>query len=331
MRAERVLLLRPDRAGDALKTLPALRAAVRLRPTWEWHVLTSGYNHSLLEREPGVRAHRLPVDWEKEPRFAWHRALPALPPRFDRVVSLLCDRREAVDELLAALPAPRKFAAAAPEVPGVKEARLPGGPVGRDEAENVALILESSLDLRLLAQVDWLDTAPRLAPEDEAEAEAALGRKKGRRLGVCPLSSEPRQCHPPARWAKLLRRIAGDETIDRIFVLAAPSERGRLEALVASAGSPPKASVVTPSSFRALGAYLKRLDGMVGVDSGPAHLARALGVPTLSLLAGADGERWFGPLGPAHHVLRRGRLGRFPLYLEMLFAFRAWRRWALPA
>ncbi len=79
-----------------------------------------------------------------------------------------------------------------------------------------------------------------------------------------------------------------------------------------------------PSSFRSLGAYLKRLDGVVAVDSGPLHLARSLGVPSLGILSGGDSVRWFSPLAEGDMLLRRGIFNRFPTAYEMLRTYQKW-------
>jgi hypothetical protein len=79
-----------------------------------------------------------------------------------------------------------------------------------------------------------------------------------------------------------------------------------------------------PSSFRALGAYLNRLDGLVAVDSGPLHLGLSLGVKSLGILSGGDAERWFPHLKDGDELVKRGILQRFPSHFEMIWAFEKW-------
>lgn len=51
-----------------------------------------------------------------------------------------------------------------------------------------------------------------------------------------------------------------------------------------------------------LAAILESAHAFIGVDSGPTHVAAAMGVPTLALFGPTDPERW-GPIGPLVRVL----------------------------
>src|SRR5437764_15303097 len=108
---EKILLLRPDKAGDAIKTLPVVRALFSELPGAGLHLVASDHNASLFAHEPGIRLHVLPKNWKRMKRENWLAPL-GLPPAFDRVVNLLCDASEEADELLAAIPAGVKYTAA---------------------------------------------------------------------------------------------------------------------------------------------------------------------------------------------------------------------------
>jgi ADP-heptose:LPS heptosyltransferase len=55
--------------------------------------------------------------------------------------------------------------------------------------------------------------------------------------------------------------------------------------------------------LRELIALIQRCDVLVCNDSGPMHIAGALGVPTVAMF-GAEIEHWFSPLGDGHEILR---------------------------
>ena len=57
-----------------------------------------------------------------------------------------------------------------------------------------------------------------------------------------------------------------------------------------------------PTSVLELAALIRRLDLFIGGDTGPLHLAVALGVPTVSIFGPTDPKR-NGPYGPGHSVL----------------------------
>lgn len=57
-------------------------------------------------------------------------------------------------------------------------------------------------------------------------------------------------------------------------------------------------------SLPELAAALSASDLLVANDSGPAHIAAALGLPTITLF-GPTKPEWFRPFGPGHHVVIR--------------------------
>ncbi len=59
-----IILLRPDKAGDLIKTLPALRALMKKVPDIKIHLIFSLANESLLKYEPQVSYSVLPSSWE---------------------------------------------------------------------------------------------------------------------------------------------------------------------------------------------------------------------------------------------------------------------------
>jgi ADP-heptose:LPS heptosyltransferase len=92
---------------------------------------------------------------------------------------------------------------------------------------------------------------------------------------------------PAKRFVALAKRLS--EAGIAIHVLIGPSERS----LQKQFGT--DASILTPRNPRELFAALRRVDGFVGNDSGPAHLAAFLGLPSVAL---------FGPVDPARAAPR---------------------------
>jgi ADP-heptose:LPS heptosyltransferase len=66
------------------------------------------------------------------------------------------------------------------------------------------------------------------------------------------------------------------------------------------------------TSLKELCAILKRVDLMVTCDSGPMHIAAAMGTPTVALFGPTDPERT-GPYGGGHKVLQ-GRMTCIPCF-----------------
>jgi ADP-heptose:LPS heptosyltransferase len=98
-------------------------------------------------------------------------------------------------------------------------------------------------------------------------------------------------------WAHCITSLARswlDAPSVRFVLTGSPSERSLLEA-VARATSIPTV-LVTDASMGQLAALLHRAQFVLGVDSGPLHLAVAQGTPTLQIFGPTDPGR-FGPWG----------------------------------
>ncbi|HYG62578.1 MAG TPA: glycosyltransferase family 9 protein [Thermoanaerobaculia bacterium] len=117
--------------------------------------------------------------------------------------------------------------------------------------------------------------------------------------------------HPGAGWAnkryrpdwwgeaaRLLRQATGVPT----WVAAARGEEAL--AAAAEAASSGAARVVQAPDLPTLAALLRRATLMMGGDSGPTHLAHALGTPVLMVMGPTDPER-HGPYGAPGRVLWR--------------------------
>jgi ADP-heptose:LPS heptosyltransferase len=75
--------------------------------------------------------------------------------------------------------------------------------------------------------------------------------------------------------------------------------------------------LVGKTSLRDLPKVLRACDLYVGNDSGPKHMAAAIGVPTIGIHSGSvDAGEW-GPMGPAALALRRD-MTCSPCYLSRL-------------
>lgn len=100
------------------------------------------------------------------------------------------------------------------------------------------------------------------------------------------------------RWVELARRVRAhynDATI--LLNWGSDSERLMAERIASAAGGGVR--LLPWLTIRQLVALLKKVDLAVGPDSGPIHLAAAVGTPTVSFYRATRGA-WLGPLGPGH-------------------------------
>jgi hypothetical protein len=331
MSEARILLLRPDKAGDAIKTLPALRALRLARPDLDIHVLSSEHNSSLFETEPGVTNHELPHQWQqwRPARLRGYLFAGGMPTSFSVAVNLLCDSFSEVDQLISLVPALRKFSIAKTDwdthtSPDLKVVQLPdSAPAGRDETRNISDILSSAFECDVAAFLEKTNGAPVLTLEDRTEAEKLLPVTDQRRIGICPFAGTVQRSHSLKRWSKLLHKLSTKaDSIE--WVVYCPEQQREAAMALLPERSNARFHIVSPPRFRVLAACFEKMDAVVAVDSGPLHLAQAMQIPVLGFLSGGDSARWFAKPNPQDRLLRRGLLSRFPSYLEMWWALKRW-------
>ncbi len=152
---------------------------------------------------------------------------------------------------------------------------------------------------RLLALTDLLgfprqgaDTEFPLLPADQAAARALLEDRPQPYFAIHPYAHSSTRRWSLDRFAalgkELLRGRGGT-----ILVLAGPEQAALAQSLAASIG-PAAVSLAGRASLPVTGALLARCAAFVTNDSGPAHIAYALRVPTVTVWGGEDLER-YGP------------------------------------
>jgi heptosyltransferase-2 len=129
------------------------------------------------------------------------------------------------------------------------------------------------------------------------EVEVPLGaRRVGLQLGA---ALGPAKLWAPTRIAALAARLAARGI--HPVLLGGPQARGLADAVQAAAPEPIR-SLVGRDRPALLAALIAELDALVGADSGPAHVAAAVGVPAVTLFGPTD-PRLTAPLGPGQQAL----------------------------
>lgn len=108
--------------------------------------------------------------------------------------------------------------------------------------------------------------------------------------------------YPPERWGEVARQLRETTGLSTLVAMARGEERLAQGVEAASGGA---ARAVAAPDLPALAALLRRARLVLGGDSGPTHLAHALGTPVLMVLGPTDPEV-NGPYGaPERAVWRR--------------------------
>jgi heptosyltransferase-2/heptosyltransferase-3 len=160
----------------------------------------------------------------------------------------------------------------------------------------------SSVDLGFPARFE-----PSAADHGWAEAWLrAQGLDTADRLVVLhPGTAGPSKLWLPERWAAVADSLAGEGA--RLVLTGGPTELALVEDIAGRMRERPP-TLAGQTSVGQLAALLRRAALVMGVDSGPLHLAAAQGVATVHLYGPGDAGR-FGPWGaPERHVVVQAAL-----------------------
>ncbi len=129
-----------------------------------------------------------------------------------------------------------------------------------------------------------------LPPEARAYA-AQLVDERTATVVISPCSSHPRRNWRPERYAEVADHAVRVHRA-RVILAGGPSaaERAMGEAIVAAARQP-LANTIGRDTLPQLLALLARADVLISPDSGPVHMATAVGTPVVGLYAATNPER----------------------------------------
>ncbi|MDX1764466.1 MAG: lipopolysaccharide heptosyltransferase II [bacterium] len=289
--------------GDAMMTIPALRELGRLFPE---------STKTLLINEPMGQLFRSFSAVDRVMDFTCRTGIPGLkdrlallrklrPNRFDLCLILPNSFDSALIPFLAAIPERvgfdrdgRGFLLTQP-IPSVASER------GRHQAYHyldlvsalgpVKSTLDIGLDLDPKAR-HWAMEA--LAPLKEKSQGPVIGLNPGAAYG-------PAKQWFPERFGELGRRLASDLGAG-ILIVGGPTEKA-LGASIAGAVEEGMLDLSGRTTLPQLAAVLARCDLIVTNDSGPMHLASAVGVPVVAVFGPTD-PRATSPMG-RHRIVRK--------------------------
>ena len=121
-----------------------------------------------------------------------------------------------------------------------------------------------------------------------ADPEAKLRELAGR-VVILPGAGRPEKLWPVERFRELAQALGDD-----VVVAWGPGERDLAEAI--------EAPLAPPTNLRELAELLRTAKLVIGGDTGPLHLADALGTPVIGLY-GPTSSRRNGPYGQLEHCI----------------------------
>ena len=299
-----ILVYAPSWIGDAVMSLGALRSLRRAYPDSRLAVLAKPWVKELyacceavdetLQYDPGK---------SRGVRGLLRTAGMLREAKFDLAVLFLNAFRAAAIVWAARIPERWGYAHDGRGLLLTKPVPPPARPFGRHQAYYYLDLLR-----HLGVETGQPDTHLNLTEPMRAKALELLGNSNGHDddgralVGIHPGATNSRAKRwMPERYAEVGDRLAASHNA-RIVLLGGPSEQGIAEEI--------RSHLKTPSVNLAGKTSLGELMGLVGSlsillsnDSGPMHVASALGVPTIAVFGPTD-ERETGPLSPKARVVR---------------------------
>lgn len=298
----RILIVRLSAIGDVIHGLPVLCAVRERFPQAFLAWVVEERAAALLRGHPALdELITLPRGWLKSPRTVWElrRRFSAL--EFDVAVDLQGLAKSAVAARLSG--AGRRIGF------GDENGReLSPWLYNRRVRTTGPHVIDRNLELLGPLGIRTPPVQFRL-PEEEADRTAVeqmigqAGVADG--FGVLnPGAGWPSKLWPADRFAALAKHLGNAWDLPTLVVWAGDRERRWAEQIVAGSGQ--HARLAPPTSLTELAALLRRSRLFVGSDTGPLHLAAAVGTPCVGLFGPMPAER-NGPYGPRHIALQEVR------------------------
>ncbi len=299
-----VLILRIGAMGDVLHALPAVTALRALHPEWQIDWAVDPRWAPLLQVPSAVdRIYLVPTRaWKKRPlSLGTAQQILGLKDALRSGAYDLCvDMQGTIrSSIVGKMSAAERFVG--PAAPRERIARLL---YGERIAVSAAHVVDQACELLGAAVGESLHPAAVSLPVDEAAetwCSAAIARVcHGRPFVVmAPSAGWGAKQWPPERFGAVAAALAHRGYLTLINTAGNSNDAPAYRAAAASEG----AAQVIPCNILQLVALLRRAALLIGGDTGPLHLAAALGRPVVGLYGPTDPAR-NGPYTEAGRVLR---------------------------
>lgn len=290
---ERVVIVRLSAIGDVVHAIPTAVAIKRARPSTEVAWVVEGRAGDVLEGHPAVdRVIRVPRRWLLSTAAVRRLAGDLADFRADIAIDLQGLFKSAVATWLSR--APIRIGAARPNA-----SELAWLASTRRVATRRPHIIERHLEL--LAPIGI--TSPKV--------EFAMPRPEAARVSVSrwfptatagtavlnPGAGWPSKLWPVERFAAVARGLRDRHGIGSVVVWGGPDESAAAERIVDEADG--AATKAPPTSLSELAETANRARLFISSDTGPLHIAAAVGTPCVGLFGPVPASR-NGPYGSIH-------------------------------
>ncbi len=300
----RVLLLRLERIGDLVMAAPAIADVRTLAPAAEIDLVVGSWNAPIARALPDVtRVETLDARWLArgggglglgglmKAAAAWRSR------RYDLAINFEPDIRSNV--LLALSGAARTAGWASGGGGPLLDVALDYDPT-RHTTDNARRLVAAVMGRTPPASTRTMIAIPEPV---RAAALAGLGPQPRRPLvGVHVSGGRAIKQWDPERFAAVARRLA-DEQGATIVATGSAGDRAMVDAFIAAVGGRVVDAAAGGDDLLGSAALLAQLDLLVTGDTGPMHLAAAVGTPVVAIFGPSDPAR-YATSGPDDRIVR---------------------------
>ncbi|MHB8154606.1 MAG: lipopolysaccharide heptosyltransferase II [Candidatus Omnitrophota bacterium] len=301
----RILIVRTDRLGDVLLSTPVAKALRQSFPQGYISMLVSPYTKDVLDGNPALDE-IITFDKDAKNSQGWRATFKFIQSlrkkKFDLAIVLHPTIRMHLLIFLAGIPKrlgyDRKFGFLLTD--RVKHTKQ----YGQKHESEYTLDLVRYLGIKAQDKTLFMPIKQESEKWVEVLFSQAQITNSDKLLVIHPAASCHSRIWPGERFAEVADKLAGQYGF-KVIIVSGPKDTEKAEVVIKNMRI--KAlNLAGKTSISQLASLLKRCQLFISTDSGPMHVASALGVPVITIFgrsqAGLSPQRW-GPLGPKSRVL----------------------------
>ncbi|HVP06755.1 MAG TPA: glycosyltransferase family 9 protein [Candidatus Acidoferrum sp.] len=293
-----ILIIRPEKLGDLLVSLPLCEALKRANPDLKLYLLASSRGLEAVQGDPRFEQIFL---YRKQAISDFRTARAIRRLKVDFVIDLVCD--DSVTSLFLTQYCARGRACAGM---GKNQFRKHYDFNFPYRTDNDAHVIDNTLKILGAFGIDSRTADPYVPLHIGAEATRkatewltrSVPHKSGAlRIGINQSAGSPNRIWPDAKTKELISRIKSRHDESQIILIYVARDRQRAEALALDFDSG-VCTVPLGLNLEEVSAIISRLDALVSPDTSLIHIARSFHVPVVGLYSRfMDNYRLWRPYG----------------------------------
>jgi ADP-heptose:LPS heptosyltransferase len=298
----RILLMRIERIGDLLMTLDGIADVISAAPHAQIDLVVGSWNVDVARAIPGIhRVETLDAAWlvrdgsGQRLRPLMARARSWRNRRYDLAINFEPDIRSHL--LMAAIRPARTAGFSSGGGGPLLDVSLPFDRTAHT-SDNARRLAAATLDIPTRTGPARLD----LPPAAMDRASALLNGARRPLVGVHASGGREIKQWPPERFGEVAARVARERGAT-IVLTGGAADRPLVDIARRAVGSYPVIDLAGSLDLLTLGAVLEQLDVYVTGDTGPMHLASAVGTPIVAVFGPSNPVR-YAPRSERHRIVR---------------------------